>query len=88
VVEAVRPQPCKTVDRDDARRALERSGGRSAVRDGGLMDTCDRCPAPARLRYERGTARLLMCSNHGDEHGTRLRLAGWFTYRIAGRVKV
>jgi hypothetical protein len=50
------------------------------------MDTCDRCPAPARYRYERGDARLTLCGHHGQEHAARLRLGGWFTYRIADTV--
>ena len=52
----------------------------------GAVDTCDRCPAPARYRYERGTATLTLCGHHGQEHTTQLRLGGWFTYRIADTV--
>ena len=50
------------------------------------MDTCDRCPAPARYRYERGAARLTLCGDHGAEHWQGLRLGGWFTYRIAVKI--
>ena len=51
------------------------------------VDTCDRCPAPARYRYERGEARLTLCGHHGQKHRQGLRLGGWFTYRIADTVK-
>jgi hypothetical protein len=55
---------------------------------GATVDTnCDRCPAPARYRYERGEARLTLCGRHGAEHGQELRLGGWFTYRIGETVK-
>ena len=53
---------------------------------GGAVDTCDRCPAPARYRYERGTARLTLCGHHGQEHANQLRLGGWFAYRIADKI--
>jgi hypothetical protein len=54
---------------------------------GGAVDTCDRCPASAQYRYERGEARLTLCGHHARKHGQAMRLAGWFTYRIVETVK-
>jgi hypothetical protein len=62
-------------------------GWTSPATAGGDVDTCDRCPAPARYRYERGEARLTLCGHHGQEHAARLRLGGWFTYRIGELTK-
>lgn len=46
-------------------------------------DRCDRCGGKPAYRYERDADYLVLCANHGREHGPALRVQGWFTYRVA-----
>lgn len=48
------------------------------------METCDRCPAEARVRYRQPETgdELLMCAHHARHHHEAMKAGGWHRYVI------
>lgn len=43
------------------------------------QDRCDACGAQARVTATKGSASLLLCRHHANEHELRLTAEGWLT---------